>query len=151
MNKMYRQGDVLILKVSDKQLSDLGDEVPKKSSELGPTLALGEVTGHHHTVVDHPESYSPERDLPDYDPADFDYSIRGWAKHVLKDVGRTARKDPAAKLYQRGGEEGDRHLVVSRFTILRHEEHPAIPLEPGTYKIIQQKEFSPEGWKKVQD
>ena len=146
--KMFRQGDVLI--VSTAPVEDLGYEVPME--EMGPVLAYGEVTGHHHTVLAHPETYDPHEDLPDYHPVDLDIGLRDWAAQMLQQIDKdreTAKTEPAARLYKNGDEH--RRLVVSRPTILRHEEHPAIFLEPGHYKIIQQKEFTPQGWVKVQD
>jgi len=118
--------------------------------KMGPVLAWGEVTGHHHTVVANPESYNPVKDLPDYHPQDAEMGLRDWANSLLAKIEfDQMAKGPAARLY----EENDkfRRLVVDRDTLLRHEEHPAIALAPGHYKIIQQQEFSPEGWVRVQD
>ena len=143
---MFRQGDVLI--VATQETDNLGKEVPM--SEMGPILALGEVTGHHHTVLSNPESYDPVSDLPDYWPVDYEVSLRDWANRLLVKIEFDSMVEgPAARLY----EENDnfRRLVVSRHTILRHEEHPAIALPPGHYKVIQQQEYSPKGWVRVQD
>lgn len=38
-----------------------------------------------------------------------------------------------------------------RASTLRHEEHHAITFEPGTYKVIRQREYLPEGWRHVAD
>jgi hypothetical protein len=146
-NSMYRQGDVLI--VATETVDQLGKEIPME--KMGPVLAWGEVTGHHHTVVAEPESYDPVKDLPDYHPEDHEMNLRDWANSLLANIEfGQAVKGPAARLYEDDG--GDyRRLVVDRDTLLRHEEHPAIALAPGHYKIIQQQEFSPEGWVRVQD
>jgi hypothetical protein len=40
--------------------------------------------------------------------------------------------------------------VVSEATV-RHEEHRAIPLLPGIYEIVQQREYSPEEIRNVAD
>ena len=38
--------------------------------------------------------------------------------------------------------DDNRLLVVKEPTALVHEEHTAIPLKPGNYKVIQQREWS---------
>ncbi|MBF0594988.1 MAG: hypothetical protein HQL22_08460 [Candidatus Omnitrophica bacterium] len=34
---------------------------------------------------------------------------------------------------------------------LNHEEHATLTLEPGAYRVIQQREYEPEGWRNVGD
>lgn len=34
---------------------------------------------------------------------------------------------------------------------LKHPEHKAIAFEPGEYKVIRQREYEPEGWRRVAD
>jgi hypothetical protein len=46
-----------------------------------------------------------------------------------------------AKLWDAGAE---RFLQVLEKTALTHEEHSAITLEPGVYKVTQQREYAPE-------
>lgn len=41
--------------------------------------------------------------------------------------------------------------VFGRGTELRHEEHATIPLPPGIYEIIQQREYDPEAPQTVAD
>ena len=36
-------------------------------------------------------------------------------------------------------------------TILNHPEHKAVTFEPGTYKVIRQREYEPRGWRMVSD
>lgn len=45
----------------------------------------------------------------------------------------------------------ERFLQVVETTALRHEEHAAIPLEPGIYRIGLQREYSPEEIRRVAD
>lgn len=40
--------------------------------------------------------------------------------------------------------------VVSEATV-RHEEHAPIPLPPGNYEIVQQREYTPEAIRNVAD
>ncbi|MGH8907319.1 MAG: hypothetical protein ACRD0K_12525 [Egibacteraceae bacterium] len=46
-----------------------------------------------------------------------------------------------AILYEGDGEE--RFLEVETAVALRHEEHGAITLPPGTYRVIRQREYTP--------
>lgn len=36
-------------------------------------------------------------------------------------------------------------------TILNHPEHKAVTFDPGTYKVIRQREYEPRGWRYVAD
>ena len=40
-------------------------------------------------------------------------------------------------------ESGERFLVTERGVSLRHEEHEAIELLPGTYRVVRQREYVP--------
>jgi hypothetical protein len=53
-----------------------------------------------------------------------------------------------AKLYEHGQ---DRILEVFEPTKLEHEEHSAIALEPGFYKVVRQQEYSPGTVRRVAD
>lgn len=56
---------------------------------------------------------------------------------------------PAMELFEEP--DGTRLLVVRRETFLRHEEHGRIPLAPGQYEVIRQREYSPEAIRNVED
>jgi hypothetical protein len=151
---MYRQGDVLIVRIHDGFPENMKEV---KMSKLGPILALGEVTGHHHTVVAQPEAYDPGRDLPHADVPKLGMSLVDYAQKTLDDlevkrVDAVTAGEPACRLYEPdGGDESLRFLDVERPTVLRHDEHGAIGLLPGKYKIVRQKEYRPGGWQNVQD
>ena len=54
-----------------------------------------------------------------------------------------------AELYE---ENGTLFLHVdSETALLTHEEHKAIELPKGDYEIIIQREYTPEGWKRIAD
>jgi hypothetical protein len=53
-----------------------------------------------------------------------------------------------AVLYQAGP---DRFLEVTAGASLVHEEHSAINLDPGTYKVVRQREYVPQSWRVVAD
>lgn len=57
---------------------------------------------------------------------------------------------PAGKalLWDAGAE---RFLQVIQTTALKHEEHTAITLTPGVYRVVQQREYSPEAIRNVAD
>ena len=42
-------------------------------------------------------------------------------------------------------------LVVDKPTMLRHEEHPALPVNKGKYHVVRQREYSPEAIRNVAD
>ncbi len=44
-----------------------------------------------------------------------------------------------------------RFLTVAKKAFVRHEEHAPIPLPPGVYEIVQQREYSPEAIRNVAD
>jgi len=47
--------------------------------------------------------------------------------------------------------DGNRYLTVHRVTSLKHEEHAAVKIEPGTYEVIRQVEYTPEEIRRVAD
>ena len=53
-----------------------------------------------------------------------------------------------AKLYEAAGE---RFLRLSIPAVLRHQEHEPIELPAGEYKVVRQREYSPEAIRNVAD
>lgn len=156
---MIRQGDVLLIHSSPTPKIPTG-ATEVAMGKLGPVLALGEATGHHHTVVARPEVYVPHEDLTaavleelgtslaDHAQAMLDRAASRSPRKVGAELRHLASGEPACKLYDEGG---DLTLVVERFTLLRHEEHPAVELARGTWKVKRQAEYTPEGWRAVVD
>lgn len=103
--KTFRQGDVLLVKVSGV----FSKGVPADAKDVTPkdriVLAYGEVTGHAHAV--YPETKDGKTVMP-------------------------------AKLWDAGAE---RFLQVLEKTALKHEEHTAVDLAPGVYKVVRQREY----------
>lgn len=70
--------------------------------------------------------------------------VTGHAHAVYPEVevidGKETKKLPA-KLWDAGAE---RFIQVMEKTALKHEEHAPIPLDPGVYKVIRQREYDPE-------
>ena len=116
--KMFRQGDVLLMEVKS---------IPKKAKDVTPkdriVLAYGEVTGHAHAF--YPEVVERHKGL------------------VEKVLGKEAANEPVlkAKLWDSGAE---RFLQVMEKTALRHEEHSAIEIPQGNYKVVRQREYDPQ-------
>jgi len=73
--------------------------------------------------------------------------ITGHAHALYEPLTKSA---PAgkARLWDAGAE---RFLQVLETTALKHEEHAAIPLQPGIYRVVQQREYSPEEIRSVAD
>lgn len=56
---------------------------------------------------------------------------------------------PGVQLYERGKE---RFISVAVATaVLAHEEHGAIEVPAGTYRVLTQREYAPEEIRRVQD
>ena len=125
--KIFRQGDVLLIKVS---------ELPKKVKNVTPkdriVLAYGEVTGHAHAIY-------PEKSL--------DLTVLDKVKQRFA-ANDTQPMRLKAKLWDGGAE---RFLQVIEKTALRHEEHLPIPLDPGVYKVVRQREYDPVRERMVAD
>lgn len=58
-------------------------------------------------------------------------------------------KNRVAKFYK--NEAGERFLDLSKPCDLTHQEHETISLPAGRYKVIQQREYSPESIRSVRD
>ncbi|MDE2100195.1 MAG: hypothetical protein KGL39_23265 [Patescibacteria group bacterium] len=48
-------------------------------------------------------------------------------------------------------DEGKRFIEVVEGAALSHEEHATVTPEPGIYEVIQQREYTPEAIRNVQD
>jgi hypothetical protein len=105
---MFRQGDVLLVPASTRELPANLQPLPRDARGR-LVLALGEATGHAHAVS-------------------------------ARDAELLA--DPA--------EVDRRFLRIANEAMLTHEEHAPIPLPPGLYRVVQQREFVPgsfeAGW-----
>ncbi len=118
---IYRQGNVFLI----RQDAPIPADCRPVESERGRTiLAHGELTGHHHSV---------------------DAS-----------VAQLFERSPmvAANAVSRAATMGladERYLLISEPTALTHQEHAAIPLPAGVYRVTIQREYAPEGIRRVAD
>lgn len=130
---ILRQGDVLMVKVSD---------LPKEVTEAEPEnndiiLAHGEVTGHAHRI----KAPINKAKLWDAGAERFLQVMEGC--FVTKDVVSTIV-----------GENG-RPFVLGHERLpgvaLQHEEHTAQVIPPGIYRVAIQTEYSPQELRRVAD
>lgn len=125
-----RQGDVLIVRVDS-----LPSNATKRERDNGRViLAYGEVTGHCHQI-DNPDAAI----LFDLDLSATPQANARRAAYA----GITEPVDPSADLLT--------FLTVDTLSQLVHDEHAAITLEPGTYQVIRQREYTPTELRNVQD
>lgn len=68
--------------------------------------------------------------------------------HALYEPLTKTKPAGKARAWDAGAE---RFLQVVTETPVRHEEHGHIPVPPGNYKIVQQREYSPEAIRNVAD
>ena len=103
-SKMYRQGDVLIVRVESLP----ADAFPVVTGEDRVVVAYGEATGHAHVLA------SDDVDL-------FQH-----------------RREQFVRVGSGGAE-------------LVHDEHETVPLPEGDYRIVLQREYTPEEIRPVAD
>ncbi len=53
-----------------------------------------------------------------------------------------------ATMYRQGDKD---FLRVQQGAVLRHEEHAPLTLEPGIYRVVRQREYEHQGWRRVAD
>lgn len=122
METTFRQGDVLIMQVSDD--TDVsGEIVERDKGEV--ILAYGERSGHHHHILE-PEVVMTRVAAP---------PTSGM---------RMFGELPAMA--------GDGVYLTSTvpFTV-RHEEHAPVELPAGKFKVIRQREYEPQSVRFVAD
>ena len=117
---MYRQGDVLILRVND-----IPQGMQKAKGRC--VLAHGEVTGHAHEVK--------ETNKVDWYTQAHDQVLEG------QEVGNRVPEVDTATWME----------VKDLIAEVTHQEHDTISLPQGKYKIIRQREYSPEAIRNVAD
>lgn len=132
-----RHGDVITLQLKTKISGDKAKTC---------TLALGEVTGHSHRFEEGAEF------IPFVATREDHRSAHSEAFEAIKT--QFKREFPNEKFPFTAGD-----FIVEGFVIttepmatLVHEEHGALSYEePGTHAVIIQRDYRPEGWRKVID
>ena len=46
---------------------------------------------------------------------------------------------------------GSLYLRTDRLATVTHEEHKTVTVEPGVYRVVIKRQYSPEGWENVSD
>lgn len=115
----YRQGDVLLIPISPDAVPMTATAVARENGKA--ILAHGEVTGHHHAILDR------------------DVDLIG----IPAEGEQLVSADQAAELYLlvHGTEPVE----------LTHQEHDTIVVEPGAYKVVRQCEYQPDAIRTVAD
>lgn len=106
--KMFRQGDVLLVQVSE---IPAGATPCKVDGDV--ILAYGEHTGHAHR----------------------------FTEGTVKPLAKGGVWEPSA----------ERFIQALDGATLRHEEHGAIAIPTGNYRVVQQREYHPEEIRNVAD
>jgi hypothetical protein len=121
---MYRQGDVLLVGVRPAQAKQIkpGKDL-REANTKRVVLAYGEVTGHAHVVLSGKETGRKKGNVELFEATEG-IDVKGAAT-ILRVTGRAAE--------------------------LRHDEHKTIVLPRGTYRVIRQREYSPEAIRQVAD
>lgn len=155
MNKQYRQGDVMI-----ERVDELPARARRKKDNGRVILALGEVTGHHHSfVVEDAARFEGESGEEYFRVSgralDFEGKlVRRWRGQVLVEVPGTGLVEFAAGDVEVTGESV---RVSGRFGLLEHQEHTVQAIPAGLYKgasagaTVRQREYSPEAIRNVAD
>ena len=76
--------------------------------------------------------------------------VTGHAHEVITEAPAADDRVPAQQLFEEP--DGTRLLVVQGpATFVRHEEHSKLHIPAGTYEIIIQREYTPQGLRNVTD
>jgi hypothetical protein len=151
--KQYRQGDVLI-----ERVSKIPSSAKKQKSGPRVILALGEVTGHHHSFdggtvteyADEEKRYFEVRGCPITMKLPM---VRYWKKQLLV-------KHPSFGMMEFSESDvrvvGDEVEIEGYFGLLEHQEHFAHAIPAGIYHgavggTVNQREYSPEAIRRVAD
>jgi len=57
--------------------------------------------------------------------------------------------DPSCELLE--GDSGERWLAAPKEVEVNHQEHETVTLPPGNYRVIRQREYSPQEIRQVRD
>ena len=128
MNKHYRHGDILLIKI-DKLPEDI-----KFKAKKGKIILKGEVTGHAHRLKGNAKILEVAERIANN-------PIGVWDGQML--VVNTVTVEPKSQVIG--------YAVVKEPTELIHEEHNTITLPIGTYEIRRQREYDTEYIRFVED
>lgn len=113
-----RQGDVAIFRVNSLPTGALKERLRERGRVV---LAHGEVTGHAHAIAD--------KKVIQYDAPNATEAARMLFRDVGLETEITEHNAPS-------------FLAVEEPATIEHEEHSPIALEPGSYVVLRQREWS---------
>lgn len=133
MNKHYRQGDVLFIKI---------DELPPLTyKEKGDNVILkGEVTGHVHRLEGNAKILEKAEEIAN---TFFNSPSMTWDGNTLTAHMDTFAAEPKSQVIG--------YAVVDSPAELTHEEHKPITIPAGIYQIRRQREYDEEQIRFVED
>lgn len=136
IERQYAHGDVLLFPVPS---IPEGAELVQVTGNI--TVALGEATGHHHTIVARPETWQWENDIP-RDLHEMAARLGLRKPPIDEDAVREYRSSslPEGVTLQRSASEY-RYFEAIRDTVIRHEEHGPQLVKQGCYLFIPQEEL----------
>lgn len=117
--RVLRQGDVLLVPINTGDVPEGMKPIKRENGQI--ILAHGEVTGHSHSI------------LGDY---------LGQGQHNLDRVELLA---PDADQLVTADEAAELYLLVhgTEPVELTHQEHATITVDPGAYRVVRQREYTP--------
>jgi len=138
MDKHYRQGDVLLIKI---------DELPplKFETKKDKVILEGEVTGHAHKLEGKAKILEVAEGIAN---ASFGGPRITWNGNTLTAHLETTRLD-TSPIVQNSQVIG--YAVVDAPAELTHEEHKPITIPAGIYQIRRQREYDEKEIRFVQD
>jgi hypothetical protein len=149
--KMYRQGDVLL-----ERVAKLPEKIKRVRRENGLViLAHGEATGHHHAISDAGCALLEAETPGDRFLVASGRAINGrlpivrrWKNQILVNHPKFGMVEFAVEDIRivKGFVEID-----GNFSLLQHQEHATQAIPDDNYRLVKQREFSPESIRNVAD
>lgn len=129
MDKHYRQGDVLFIKI---------DELPplRFKTRKDKVILKGEVTGHAHKLEGKTKILEVAEEIANFELKDWTLSNTAMARNAFASV-------PKSQVIG--------YAVVDSPAELTHEEHKTITIPPGKYQIRRQREYDEKEIRFVED
>jgi hypothetical protein len=129
----YRQGDVFIMELEDHAFGSTASEGPQL------VLALGETTGHSHTI-----------DAPVGKAGQATILREAIAAAIMEEHGEIPAQDKEQfKIVGIAGEP--QYFELKEPMTLVHDEHDPVDIPAGKYKSIIQRQYMPEKIERVYD
>lgn len=142
MNKQYRHGDILLIKIN---------ELPKDikfKNKKNKVILKGEVTGHTHRLEGNAKILEVAEEIA---------NRTGWLKNSYMQIRKNMDENGQVSFSTSGPfisnprTEVIGYAIVKEPTELIHEEHNTITIPAGIYQIRRQREYDEEQIRFVED